>query len=253
MTPSAFSSRSFFALSRLSSGVVFFFSLLLGLSSCKTVGSFYNHPLPASYYVKRYCFELPRTKVQKEVLWLLREYNFPILQADEDQGLFITRPVQMSRYGRRRDRAYVVGLRIQVTESRGKLSLKGLPAWALRQGRPPLPSIPQRSKYPSLEAYLEATSQFQKKVEEINRTSAKGVALMRRWQGCNIHTSTLRTAVQVQANIVAYPYKNNFGQLDKSKPTRVRSDLTLEYSILRVLGWRLGRLRFMRPMLYRRR
>ncbi len=220
------------------------------ISACKTVGSFYTRPRVASYYVNRYCFELPKKQVVEAVHWMLTKYNFPIKNKDLERGRFSTKPVYMPRFNHNPKWGYVIALEIRVEESKGRLSLKGIPDWFFQKKRRPTPKPPQRQKYASSEAYEKAVEDYQRRLQELIEGQMRGVALMKRWQGCDIRRSSLRSTVHIKAHITAHPL-GRFGQIQRHKKGYpVRSRNRLEYSMLRVLGWKLRRLKNMPRLLH---
>lgn len=232
-----------FVLVLLASGAL---SLLTG---CKSVGSFYTRPRPASYYTKHYCFELPKTKALDAVKWFVKRYHYPVQKGTQAQDTIQTQPVHMPRFSRNREFGYTIGLRFRVTEHKGKLSLKHIPAWVFQKKTPKAPTLPQRKDYPNTDAFNKAVEAYQKRLQTLIRGQSLGVELMKKWRGCDVRTSTLRTLIVVDTQILAYPL-DGFGNLKrKVKAKTIRSNLSLEYSILRVLGWRLGRIRYMRRLI----
>lgn len=231
-------------------------ALLMGfsLTDCTNVGKFYTRRIrPASYYVNRYCFEIPQSKINGVVGWMLRKYNFPVVTEDRSKGLFVTKPVYMERYSRNPDWGYKVALRIKVSEEKGKLDLKGVPVWALKgKNAPKMPPYPKRADFKTREAYFAAQEAHNKKQTQLLELSAKGFKLLKQWEGCNIHSATLRTIVEVKASFRAYPL-GAFDTLSEKGSCQITSDNSLEHSIIRVIAWRLGRLKFVPVMMYDRR
>lgn len=231
---------------------LFLFSLLLFsffFGGCRVVGEFYTRPRPASFYSQHYCFDITHKEARKAVLWFVKRYRYPIQKEDKAKGTLNTKPVVMSRYSRNPNFAYEVGLDFQIKEHRGKLSLKHLPPWVFSKKLPPLPKQPQREKFPNEDAFDQAQERYMQALINRNKKLTEGVSLMRTWRGCDIRKAELRTIIQVKASLTRYPYAA-FGKLNRKKAKKIRSNLSLEYSILRVLGHRLKRLRFMPRLLH---
>ncbi len=228
-----------------------FILLLMGeFSSCiPRVASFYRRPSRASYYTNRYCFEVPKERVIGVVSWLLQRYHFPVKKLSLGEGVFETAPFYLDRYSRDPNKGYVISLRIRVRQYTGKLSFRGFPSWALERGKRKLPPPPERGDYRDRIEYERAYSSYIRRLEREMAVLERITALMKKWQGCDIRTSTLRTVVEIESSVIEYPL-GRYGQLLKERGRRVKSDLSLEYSILRVIGWRLGKLSHMPPLLY---
>lgn len=227
--------------------------LLVGLSACQTVASFYQRPRPASYYTTHYCFEVPRQELWEAAVWLVETYHLPLLRSSPEQGLLVTKPVQIAHLGNDPDLGYTAALHFRVEFSQGPLDLQGLPMWAIGEGKQPAtPEAPQKENFPSEEAYLQAQQRYQEAVEALTTAMSRGVALGKTWQGCRLQGSLPRARLTIDATLLAYPLKRPFYTIDLSKPPKpLRSDRSLEYTALRRIGKKLGRLRFMPPLLRR--
>ncbi|HAA55989.1 MAG TPA: hypothetical protein DCE42_14590 [Myxococcales bacterium] len=226
-----------------------FFSLVLlaNFQACRTTGSFYNCPRAASFYTKRYCFEEPKEKVTKIIKWMLKRYEYPVISST--QGHFKTKTVHMPRYSCGSTWGFEIGLHIKVTHHKGKIDLKGLPKWAFKKKNPPPPTPPKRASFKDSDAYFQAVEAYQTSLQSLVSAQNRIVQLMNRWRGCDIRTSKMRTVVEIDANILGYP-TNTFGVPQKNKPAKkIRSRYKLEYSMLRIIGWKLGRLKYMRRMI----
>jgi hypothetical protein len=228
-----------------------FFGMFLFFTGCHSVDSFYLKPRPASYYTDRYCFEVSREQALAALEDFLQKQQFPLLQSDKANGRYQTKPIQMTRFGRNPEKGYVIGLEIALIASQGKLDLRGIPDWAISEQRAPkMPPPPQRQDFPTEEAHANALQQYQEQLEKLGEAMEKGVALAKEWQGCRLRESTQRALFTLRAEIRAYPLKPPFYTLDlQQKPIRILSDKTFEYSILREIGKRLQKRRFMPPLL----
>ena len=223
-------------------------ALLMLSSGCRQVGDFYTKPRPASFYVKRYCFEVKREQAQKAILWFIQRYRFPPETLDQKKGLFTTKPIEMPRYGKNPRYGYVVGLQFLVTSGQGKIDLQGLDKREFQNKQKPLPRPPVQEKYKSSSEYNQAYERYQKMLEARMRRSEKVFRLMRKWQGCSLLKNKERSIIEVLTRITAFPI-GAFGSLKTKGGKKVSSQLELEYSILRVLGWKMKQLAHMRPLL----
>jgi len=204
-------------------------TLFFSLFGCQTIGGFYTRPRAASYYVNHYCFEIPKHKAIKAIYWMLLRYNFPIQSKDLTQGTFSTKPIHMTRFNHNPKWGYLISFDIHVAESKGRLSLKNIPSWFFQKKQHKMPIPPKRKAFSSYDAYNQAIEQYQKQLHEVITAQTEGVALMKKWQGCNIQKSSLRTTININAKIIAYPL-DSFGQLKrKEKGHLIRSKYRLEY------------------------
>ncbi|MCB9642816.1 MAG: hypothetical protein H6728_07030 [Myxococcales bacterium] len=228
------------------------FVLSLAISGCASPSAFYRNPRPASYYTAHYCFEVPEQVVIEAVEEFLKQRNFPIHRHDRPNRRYETKPVVFERYGRRwRDYGHLASLHFRVTHSKGTINLQGLPKWALDGKAPKAPKPPQRKDFPNEDAFSQAQQDYYKRLETLTDTMQRGVDLAKTWQGCRIRDSKLRTVVHITAKIRAYKLERPFYTINPKGPSSpVRSDHTIEYSILRLLARRLKRARFMPPLLY---
>lgn len=222
------------------------------LYGCSTPSSFYRAPRPASYYATHYCFEVPKQAVVDALEGFLKKQNFPLQQQDRQQHIYHTKPVVFERYGTRwQDYGHLVTLRFQVRHSAGPIDLKGLPAWALDGKAPKTPPPPERTAYPNEEAFAAAQQVYFQRLDTLTTTMQQGVALAKTWQGCRLRQSTQRTILQISAEIRAHKLQRPFYTLDPKSPSQtVPTNRTIEYTILRFIGRRVQRIRFMPPLLF---
>jgi hypothetical protein len=218
-----------------------------------TVGKFYTIRIrPASYYVNRYCFEMEPARIKQAIAWLLPKYHFPVDTIDHAKGLYKTKAVHMPRLSRNPEWGYTVALVIKVESSKGKINLGKVPSWAIEGKQPSMPPPPQRSQFPTAEAYYKAQNEHIKKQTQLLEQSAMGYKVMKKWEGCKLKTSTNRTIVSVKSILHAYPL-TRFDTLDRKKGCQTSSDRSLEHAIIRVLAWRIKKLKFVPEMLYDKR
>lgn len=239
----------------ISTFCLFFVGLCLILlnSGCTTVGTFYSNRIrPASYYTDRYCFEGPPDKIHTIVRWMLKKYKFPLLPKRSTKGIYITKPVHMPRYSRNPDWGYTVGFHIRIQEYKGVISREDLPAWAYKGKQPKLPPYPKRKEYTTVEAYHTAQTRYAHQQQKLLLLSARGYQLAKKWEGCDLEKSKHRTVVSIQTQLMAHPL-GAFDIINTQKGCKVKSDRSLEHAMIRVIAWKLGRLKFVPVMLYHRR
>lgn len=220
-------------------------SMMLWTSCTATVAPYYKKCMrPTSFYRTSYCFELPQQEVRSAVAWVLQQAHFPKGKENKVEGRFVTRPTPIPHYSCNAKWSYVVGLEIQVKEYRGVLDTKVFPAWVFQKKLPPLPSPPERNRFTSFEAYDRAYQIYWQQVTARSDMVQKYVTLMKRWQGCDIQRSSLRTVVSIKAKITGYPV-DFLGNVQRQKPRSIQSDKTIEYATLREIGRRLKKAQFM--------
>jgi hypothetical protein len=187
---------------------------------------------------------MSKEPIIQAVRWLLQHYNFPVVHEDLEKGRFDTKPVYMSRFSRDPRWGYTVALSLQVIEYKDKIQIAHIPAWVFEKKLPPSESRPERSQFADQHSFDAAHEKYMQTMIKRSEYLDQGVKLMRQWQGCDVRTSQLRTAVEVKASFMAYPI-GAFGRLKRDQGRKEQSRLTLEYSILRVIAWRIKRLKHM--------
>lgn len=229
-TPSVFT-RSLLSL--------FLLALLFVSTGCSTVAPWYRYsnrrPYPSKRYTSHWCFELPQKQVSSNLYALLKKAKFEFVKADVAKGVFVLKPASVPQYSRNINYGYELTLKLKTDESRGKLDISRYPAWSLNSGNIPKPDA-RKFKMQTLDGLQKYQAELQKNLE----TQASASRFMKKWKGCNVLKSTIRTRVLVDVKVMRFPY-GPFNTFERRSGKTLRSDLTMEMALIRALAQRLKR------------